>query len=312
MNSRITPYRDFWIRFIVSAFIALFFTFLGSDSLSVIINRKNFVPDVLSGFILTFIITSLVNLITSYLDIHYPWTSNITTRILYQFIAGVLIPSVFVLAYMYTYLLVIMGYRKEEVGFFYTEFPISVAFIIFWNLIYVGLYFYRVNKTQKAELQSLNKKLFTLHNIITGAEILPSATAVTADEPVENGETESMNENGRGLEKINILIAVSGNKNIPLPVERIAYFYKNGNYTSLVTFKSESYMLNHSLDELVNVLDNKRFFRVNRQFIINLDACNYFTNEENGKLALSLIPEHDDEVIVSQKRAPAFKEWLNK
>lgn len=312
MNSRFTPYRDFWARFFVSAFIALFLTFLGSDSLSAVFYDKNFVPDVLAGFIVSFVVTSLINLVTSYLDIHYPWTSrtsNIITRVFYQFIAGVLIMSVFILAYMYTYLLVIRGYKKEELSFFNTEFPISVAFLIFWNLVYVGLYFYRINKKQKAELQSLNEKLFTLQNVTTGAEILPSASAESNE---ETGEIESFNNEDSGNEKVSILIAVSGNKNIPLPVEKIAYFYKNGNYTNLVSFKSESYLLNHSLDELMNVLDAKRFFRVNRQFIINLDACHYFTNEENGKLALSLIPEHKDEVIVSQKRATAFKEWLNK
>lgn len=312
MNTRFTPYRDFWTRFFVSAFIALFIYFLGSDSFDLLSARfygKNFVPDVLAGFILTFIITSLINLVTSYLDIHYPWTSNIITRIFYQFITGVLITSVFVLAYMSTYLLVIRGYKKEEISFFNTEFPISVLFIIFWNLVYVGLYFYRINKKQKAELQSLNEKLFTLQNVTTGAEILPSASAASNE---ETGEIESINNEDSGNEKINILIAVSGNKNIPFPVEKIAYFYKKGNYTNLVSFKSESYLLNHSLDELMNVLDTKLFFRVNRQFIINLDACHYFTNEENGKLALSLIPEHDEEVIVSQKRAPVFKEWLNK
>lgn len=309
MKPRFTPYRDFWTRFFVSLFIALFLTFLGSDSLSAVFNSKDFVPDVLAGFILSFIVTSLINLVTSYLDIHYPWTSNIITRIFYQFIAGILITSVFVLAYMYTYLLVIRGYKKEEILFFYTEFPISVAFIAFWNLVYVGFYFYRVSTTQKAELRVLHEKLFTLQNVATGTDILPAAPAANDE---EEGEIDTKDKEDTRHEKINILIAVSGNKNIPLPVDKIAYFYKKGNYASLVTFKSESYLLNHSLDELMDVLDNRRFFRVNRQFIINLDACHYFTNEENGKLALHLNPGHDEEVIISQKRAPAFKEWLNK
>ncbi len=309
MSPQLTPYRDFWVRFSVSLFIALFLTFLGSESLAVVIRDKNFIPDVLAGFILTFTITSLINLITSYLDIHYPWHQFTATRIVYQLIAGVLIMSVLVLAYMYTYLLVIMSYPKNEVTFFNTEFPISVVFIIFWNLVYVGFYYYRIHKHQRAELITLKEKLFTLQHVPTGQEILPAA-------PEQAGEEQEEEESGTSetdpTEKINILIAVSGNKNIPLPVERIAYFFKSGNYATLMTFQTETYLLNHSLDELMKVLDEKRFFRANRQFIINLDACHYFTNEENGKLAITLVPTHKEKVFISQKRAPAFREWLNK
>jgi hypothetical protein len=53
------------------------------------------------------------------------------------------------------------------------------------------------------------------------------------------------------------------------------------------------------------------FFRANRQVIINIRACQYFTNEENGKLALYLVPAFQGEVIISQKRATAFRDWLN-
>ena len=309
MSVPLKPYRDFWARFFVSLFIALFLYGFGGDSFSDLFSGENFIPDVLAGFILTFIITSLINLVTAYLDIYYPWHQYMATRIVYQLIAGVLIMSMLVLAYMYTYLIVVMGYRKEDVTFFHAEFPISVIFIIFWNILYVGLFFYRVSKNQKKELTSLQEKLFTLQNVTTGNEMLPT----TKDElSEENNEEEETDPNPAQSEKIKILIAVSGNKNIPLPVEKIAYFFKNGNYTTLKTFQSETYLLNHSLDELAKLLEEDVFFRANRQFIINLKACDFFTNEENGKLALHLIPGHSEEVIVSQKRAPAFKDWLNR
>ena len=71
-------------------------------------------------------------------------------------------------------------------------------------------------------------------------------------------------------------------------------------------------MLNHSLDELMILLQENLFLRATRKFIINLKDCHYFTNEENGKLEVPLIPEHNESVIISQKRAPVFKDWLNK
>lgn len=307
MENTFSLYRDFWLRLGTSVLLAFFFVFLGSDSIPDIVKGKYFVTDVLAGFTLTFIVTSSINLITAYLDRQYPWNRYFATRLLYQLIAAVVLPAIFVLAFMYTYLIVLLGFKKEEVQFFYTEFPISVLFIVFWNVVYVGYFFYRENKTQKEELLLLKEKLYTFQNIQTGAGVLPTLNEKPAPDSTE--EAEGLEAQGSG--KIRILVAVSGNKNIPIPVESIACFYKAGNYTTLKTFQSETYLLNHSLDELAKLLEETMFFRANRQFIINLKACHYFTNEENGKLAVHL-NVHEEEVIISQKKATAFKEWLNK
>jgi hypothetical protein len=306
----VSLYRDFWLRLGLSLVLAFFFVFLGSDSFSNPVNGKYFITDLLAGFSLTFITTSLVNIITAYLDQQYPWNKYFVTRLLYQLIAAVVIPAIFVLAFMYTYLILMCGFKKEEVEFFFnTEFPIAVLLIIFWNVVYVGYFFYSDSKKSNRELLSLKEKLFTLQNVKTGSNVIPilPEQKITESKEDEPDFTESTNST-----KIKILVAVSGNKNIPIPIEAIAYFYKEGNYTTLKTFQSETYLLNHSLDELMKVLEETLFFRVNRQFIINLKACHYFTNEDNGKLEVHLIPAYDNEVIISQKRAPAFKEWLNK
>lgn len=307
MRPVFSPYRDFWLRLVVSVVLAFFFVFLGSDSLTDIVNGKYFVSDVLSGFVLSFIVTTSINLITSYLDNQYAWNKYFTTRLVYQLIAAVLLPAVFVLGFMYTYLIVILGFRTDEVQFFYTEFPISVLFIIFWNVVYLSYYYYRETKNQKTELQELKAQMFTLKNLNTGTEVLPLAPAAAATSTVDEEEWKEP----ASEQKLKMLVAVSGNKNIPIPVEHIAYFFKSGNYLTLKTFQRDSYLLNHSLDELARLLDETIFFRANRQVIINKKACHFFTNEENGKLSLQLNPPHEEEVIISQKRAAGFKEWLN-
>jgi LytTr DNA-binding domain len=304
-----SPYRDFWLRLGLSVLLAFFFVFLGSDSLSNTVNGKYFFTDLLAGFSLTFITTSLINIITAYLDNQYPWNKYFTTRLLYQLIAAVIVPAIFVLAFMYIYLIVMLGFKKEEVPFFNTELPISVLFIIFWNVVYVSYFFYRENKKSNRELRFLKEQLYTLQDVKTGFDVIP---VLPEKDIVELKEEETDFPGSPDTTKIKILVAVSGNKNIPIPVETIAYFYKDGNYTTLKTFQSATYLLNHSLDELMKLLEEQLFFRANRQFIINLKSCHYFTNEDNGKLEIHLIPEYNDAVIISQKRAPAFKEWLNK
>ncbi len=301
--------RDFWLRVSIALVFSLFFIFLGTNSISDIINGKYFWADFLSSFLLVFIVITYISQVSANFDVHYPWSSQFATRLAYQLIAGILIPSAFVLGYMYLYLIVILGFEREEVPFFHTEFPISVLFIIFWNVVFAGYYFYQESKKSNAELQSLKEQLFTLQNVKTGTDVIPTLP----DQPVTETPEEENDFIETGITgKIKILVAVSGNKNMPIPVENIAYFYKDGNYTTLKTFQAETYLLNHSLEELMKLLEETLFFRANRQFIINLRACHYFTNEENGKLEVHLIPEHNDSVIISQKRAPVFKDWLNK
>ncbi len=301
---------DFWVRIIVSLVFSLFFLFLGTDSISYIVNGKYFLADLISSFLLIFITTSYISMLSHWFDRHYPWNKQPATRFTYQLIAGILVPSAFVLGYMYLYLIVILGFKREEVPFFNTEFPIAVLFIVFWNALYAGYYFYREQKKAKHALHDLQQQLFTLRNASSGQQIIPTLEERPALE-VEPGD-ESSKTTSANPTRIKVLVAVSGNKNIPIPVQELAYIYKQGNFTHLKTFSGETYLLNHSLDELMSLLDDQVFFRVNRQFIINIRACHYFTNEENGKLALELIPSLDEEVVISQKRAPVFREWLNK
>lgn len=295
--------RDLGVRVIVSLLLSLFFQFLGSDSLSAIINGRYFLADFLASFTLVFIVTSYISLLSAYFDNDYSWTSRAGARILYQLIAGILIPSAFVLGYMYLYLVVILGFNRNEVPFFHTEFPIAVLFIVFWNMLYAGYYFYYDSRKSRAELSVLREQLFTLQHV---RESGPEENVESVD------ETDEMDDKSTSaLPKIRILVATSGNKNIPIPVENIAYFHKKGNYTSLTTFNGDEYLLNHSLDELNKHLSSAIFFRANRQFIINIRACHFFTNEDNGKLAIHLTPAFDGEVTISQKRATFFREWLN-
>ncbi len=305
MSSTLTYRRDLGIRITVSLLLSLFFVFLGTDSLTDIIRGQYFTADIFASFLLVFIVTSYISLLSAYFDRTYPWNAGAAARVVYQLIAGVLIPSAFVLGYMYLYLVVILGFSRNEVPFFHTEFPIAVLFIFFWNVVYAGYYFYYDSRKSRAEINVLREQLFTLQHV-KEAPGIPVETNINGSAAEDDPEPGPYREN-----KLRILIAVSGNKNIPIPVDSIAYFQKKGNYTSLTTFQSDQYLLNHSLDELAMHLSAAIFFRVNRQVIVNIRACHYFTNEENGKLALHLTPVSDGEVIISQKKAGAFRGWLN-
>lgn len=64
------------------------------------------------------------------------------------------------------------------------------------------------------------------------------------------------------------------------------------------------------MDELENMLDTRRFFRLNRQVITELRAVGKVHLYFNGKLKISLQPAFDEEVIVSREKAGDLKNWL--
>lgn len=67
-----------------------------------------------------------------------------------------------------------------------------------------------------------------------------------------------------------------------------------------------------SLDDLESQLDPDKFFRANRQFLVNIDSVRKVSFYFNSRLLVHLKNYHDTEIVVSRERAAALKDWLNK
>ncbi|MCC6395739.1 MAG: response regulator transcription factor [Bacteroidetes bacterium] len=91
----------------------------------------------------------------------------------------------------------------------------------------------------------------------------------------------------------------------------IAYFMSDRKLTFLVTREGKRHVMDESLDDLESQLHPHEFFRVNRQCIANAGSIAAVHAFFNGKLKLLLKPQTEEEVLVSRKRAPAFKKWLD-
>ncbi|MGF1638035.1 MAG: LytR/AlgR family response regulator transcription factor [Cyclobacteriaceae bacterium] len=98
------------------------------------------------------------------------------------------------------------------------------------------------------------------------------------------------------------------------PVEDIAYIFAEGKTVYLVSrSNSRKYIIDHTLDELeTDLLDPDCFFRVNRKFIIRLDAITDVRSYLNSRL--KIIPDTvcEADMIVSREKVSEFKAWLNK
>jgi DNA-binding LytR/AlgR family response regulator len=103
------------------------------------------------------------------------------------------------------------------------------------------------------------------------------------------------------------------NQWIPVQTKDIACFNKEV-VNHVYTLAGEKYSLDFvSLDEIEELLDPGKFFRANRQCIINIDAIQSVKPVENSKLIIKLKePNHKLEIDTSRQKSPEFKRWLEK
>ncbi|GAB3521600.1 LytR/AlgR family response regulator transcription factor [Emticicia fontis] len=92
----------------------------------------------------------------------------------------------------------------------------------------------------------------------------------------------------------------------------IAYF----NYemvVHIVTKSNEKFSLDNTMEEIEATLDPDIFYRVNRQYIVNIDIIQKVWGLENLKLMVKLKEPHQAiEIDISRQKAPIFKKWLEK
>jgi DNA-binding LytR/AlgR family response regulator len=96
-------------------------------------------------------------------------------------------------------------------------------------------------------------------------------------------------------------------------VDDIGYFYADGKTIYLVLAENNrKYIIDHTLEELENkLLDPECFFRINRKFLIKIDAIKEVNPYFNSRLKVHLNKGSEHDLIVSRERVNEFKRWLN-
>ncbi len=90
----------------------------------------------------------------------------------------------------------------------------------------------------------------------------------------------------------------------------ILCFYSSEKATYIFTKEKRNYLLDFSLDKLENLINPKIFFRVNRKFIININAVKDIIAYSNSRLKINIQDFSAEEIIVSREKVNKFKEWL--
>lgn len=99
-------------------------------------------------------------------------------------------------------------------------------------------------------------------------------------------------------------------KLIPLAAKDIAYIYIDLRLIKAVTFSGKVHYLNQNLDEIMNQLNPKKFFRANRQYIVAHESIKDVSIWFGNKISLNLVIPTDEKIIVSKARVSEFKNWF--
>lgn len=102
-----------------------------------------------------------------------------------------------------------------------------------------------------------------------------------------------------------------GDKINSITTEEILTFYSLEKSTFILTKAGRKYIVDYSLEYLEGILDPNVFYRINRKYIISIDACKNIISYSNSRLRIQLDALKDEDVIVSRERVQQFKSWLD-
>lgn len=90
----------------------------------------------------------------------------------------------------------------------------------------------------------------------------------------------------------------------------IAYFFTQDKITFMMTREGRKYPVDYTLENLEEMVDPAKFFRINRQYILQLDAIQHMHAHSKARVRIELLPPAQEEVVVSTEKSPLFKKWL--
>jgi len=116
----------------------------------------------------------------------------------------------------------------------------------------------------------------------------------------------------RNQHKSRFLIKI-GDKYRSVPTGEIAHFHICERSVFLNDYHDKDYGVDYSLEQLQSILDPRKFFRINRECIVNIDAITLMYSYSSCRLQLTLKNKEKSELfVVSRDKVALFKKWVDK
>lgn len=103
-----------------------------------------------------------------------------------------------------------------------------------------------------------------------------------------------------------------GDKIKSISTDEILAFYSAIKSTFIFTSDNHTYSIDYALDQLEPILDPGKYFRINRKYIVSIEACTNIVAWTNSRLRLKINGIADPDIIVARERVIEFKEWLDR
>ncbi len=103
-----------------------------------------------------------------------------------------------------------------------------------------------------------------------------------------------------------------GEKIKSIPVEEILVFFSQEKASFIRTRDAHTFCIDYALDQLETMLDPERYFRINRKYMVSIDACTNILAWTNSRLRLKIDGIDAPDIIVARERVAEFKMWLDR
>lgn len=165
---------------------------------------------------------------------------------------------------------------------------------------------YLLKPVQKEELQAALQKYRNLH-----------ATAKAAD---GNGKADinleslvrELQQKLQPKEFRKRFLVKHAQKLVSVEIDEIAYFYSDGRLNFFKTTDNKKYVVDYTMDELEDMLDPEKYFRISRSFYVSVNSIDKIDDYFGNRLILQLKPAVDKEALVSREKVTDFKKWMGK
>jgi DNA-binding LytR/AlgR family response regulator len=97
-----------------------------------------------------------------------------------------------------------------------------------------------------------------------------------------------------------------------IDVSDIQYFMSEDKITFCKTTDARNHILDFTMDEIEQLVDPAKFFRINRKYIVSVEAILDMISHTNSRLKIVLRSSDDHDVIVARERVQEFKAWLDR
>lgn len=97
-----------------------------------------------------------------------------------------------------------------------------------------------------------------------------------------------------------------------IPVEDVLFFYSLDKGTYICTNDFKNYLIDYSLDRISEMVDEQRFFRINRKYILSNQSIADIVIYSNSRLKIKLKKPDEESIIVSREKVQDFKNWLDR